>query len=64
MDTAIHTLLASAWLGLLALYGYQHSMTAEGFALQGYIGTAIPVAAGALLYALGFIHGTTNARRA
>ena len=51
----LNTIIAVLMLQILAWYGYAHSMTAEGFMIQGYIGTALPVIIGALLFCAGMI---------
>jgi len=51
----MNIVLSIALLQVLAWYGYANSMTENGFILQGYIGTVLPVVCGALLFAYGRI---------
>ena len=46
--------LASLIVATLFWYGYTYSLTVEAFAIQGWIGAAIPAGLGAWLFGAGF----------
>lgn len=55
---------ATALSGLLLLtlfwYGYTYSLTLEVFALQGWVGAAIPTVLGLCLFAMGWVVGRSR----
>lgn len=53
-------IMAGLILALLFWYGYTYSLTLEAFAIQGWVGAAIPTVLGLCLFGMGVVCGRSE----